>query len=151
MAQLSPITVTVSVSLGATALPVKPITFEVPLAAVEATSYADTAATYLVDLDRTELRDQLTRSVRTLADQVEGAFLAPGAIVLTCSKCDSQIIAKSPAVLRHEADGAHSITGPVILSNLPVKSGVAANVHFDPNAQTLTVTDVEADDEQIAP
>jgi len=112
MAQLGPLTVTVSISLGTTKLPIPPITFEVPLQAVEDTKLTEGAVTYIVDLDRTELREQLTKSVRTIADQVEGAFLTPGAVLLTCDVCDAQIVSEVLATLRHEASGAHSLGAP---------------------------------------
>jgi hypothetical protein len=110
MAQLGPITVTVSVSLGTTELPVKPITFEVPLRTTELTPGGDGYA--VTTIDRTELREHLTKSVRTLADQVEGAFVTPGAVLLTCDECDAQIVSEVLATLRHETDGAHSLGVP---------------------------------------
>jgi hypothetical protein len=109
MAELGPITVTVSVSLGTTKLPVQPIAFEVPLRTTELTPGGDGHAVTTIDLDRTGLREHLTKSVRTLADQIEGAFLAPGAVLLECDQCEAQIVSEVLATLRHEADGAHSI------------------------------------------
>jgi hypothetical protein len=123
MTQLGPITVTVSVSLGTTGLPVKPITFDVPLRTIEDGKLTDTSVTYTVNLDRTELRDHLTKSVRTLADQVEGAFLTPGAVVLTCDQCDAQIVSQTLATLRHERDGAHSLGVPAVASGGVITDG----------------------------
>jgi hypothetical protein len=114
MAELGPVTVTVSVSLGTTKLPVQPITFEVPLRAIDDHKLTDGSANYTVNLDRTELREHLTKSVRTLADQVEGAFLAPGAVLLTCDECDAQIVSEVLATLRHETGGAHSLGVPAL-------------------------------------
>ena len=55
MAQLGPITVTVSVSLGTTKLPVAPITFEVPRHPTETGDVADSTVTVGIGLDRIEV------------------------------------------------------------------------------------------------
>ncbi|POH63625.1 MULTISPECIES: hypothetical protein [Cryobacterium] len=109
MAKLGSMTGTITVSMGNTALPGRAVEFTVPLRAIDSTTYADTTATMSVHVDRTELRAQVAKTLRTLADRIEDELLAPGAILLTCAECGSQLVTQSPAELRHEADGAHSL------------------------------------------
>lgn len=109
MAKLGPIIGTITVSIGKTALPVKAVEFEVPLSVTAQEVLTGDAVQFGMDIDRTELRKQLAKVARSLADRIEASFLAPGAVLLTCTECDAQIVSQSLATLRHEADGAHSL------------------------------------------
>jgi hypothetical protein len=129
MAELGPIIVTVSATINGSALPIEPIVFSVPLRFVEATQIADTDAAFTVNLDRTDLRKELTKSVRLLGDAVEASFADPGTVVLTCDVCDAQVTTDTSSKLRHEKDGAHSLSPRVL--NLPTIAGVTANVVVD--------------------
>jgi hypothetical protein len=76
MDQPAPLTATIFVSIGDHELPIELVTFEVPLRtrSGEGTDHTDRVD---VDVNRTELRGHLTRSVRVLADRIEAASVAP--------------------------------------------------------------------------
>lgn len=109
MAKLEPITVTLSMVLGEANMPVDLVTFDLPLHTQSLSSTADTAS-FGINVNRTELRAQLARSTRLLADRVEASFLAPGAVLLTCEECGAELASQILASLRHEADGGHTVT-----------------------------------------
>ena len=111
MAKLGSITGTISVGMGNTPLHGRAVEFTVPLRTIDSTTYEDTTATVSVHVDRTALRAQVAKTLRTLADRIEDEFLTSGANLLTCAECGLQMVAPSPAELRHEADGAHSLAG----------------------------------------
>jgi hypothetical protein len=115
MAQLGPITVQISARLGDATLPVKPITFEVPLKAIDVSTLTDTDVPYELNLDRGELRDQMTKAVKSLGDAIDNVFVEPGSVILTCNMCGHEVATDSVSKLRHEADGAHSL-GPAVVT-----------------------------------
>lgn len=108
MTKLAPMTVALVVTLGGTELPIDMVTFDVPLHTRALTSTDDTAH-FDVDVNRTELRAHLTRSVRVLADRIEASFLAPDGVLLTCEECGEQLAVLTPSTLHHEADGGHTV------------------------------------------
>jgi hypothetical protein len=123
MAELGPITVTISARLGDASLPIKPITFDVPLRTVTTTTLIETEATYDLIIDRGDLRDQMSKAVKSLADDIEAAFSEPGAVLLTCDVCGNEVASDTVSNLRHEKNGAHSLT-PVTVT-LTAADGVA--------------------------
>lgn len=111
MAKLRPITGTISIALGGTALPIRAATFEIPLRTSIDIKRGETAATLEVKVDRTAFREQLTETFRAIADQIEATFSGEpeGATLLTCPDCGAQVVSAGPATLRHEGDGAHAL------------------------------------------
>jgi hypothetical protein len=112
MASIGSIRGTISVRIGNTALPFEAVEFDVPLAAtpgdiIEVDGQETVQLT--VDVNRTLFRKQMAKTLIELADRIEGAFVAPGAVVLTCDVCGAQLVNQAPATLKHEADGAHRL------------------------------------------
>ncbi|WP_165070234.1 hypothetical protein [Marisediminicola senii] len=115
MAKLGPITGHITVHIGSSPLDIQPVEFDIPLRFVENTSYdSDTPQVEFTGVARTELREQLTETLRTLADRLEASLLAPARVVTTCDVCGAQIASETLATLRHEADGAHSFKQGII-------------------------------------
>lgn len=109
MAKLGPITGTITLTFDGTSVPVEVASFEVPLRTSTDIKRGDTAATVEVKVDRTALRENLTATLREIADHIEGDFdgSPDGMVVLTCQECGAQVGTQTVATLRHESDGSH--------------------------------------------
>lgn len=117
MLKFGSVTGHVTITLGNTPLPGPVVEFAVPLRAVDTTKLTDAGESFDIYVDRTEFRGQLMKTLRGLADRIEASFLTPDAHLLTCAECGLQMVAPSPATLRHEADGAHSLSGPAAVTS----------------------------------